>query len=111
MPWASRSADARDHCSISRLSPRLCLDLSRVDDVARQVNAPVVDERQDGARNDAPGRAHAEWNERLQGHHLRGLISRPEGRIVEKLQIGEIGERILRLPHEGPRILGERGRP
>ena len=48
MPWSRRSADARDHCSISRLSPRLCLDLSRVDDGARQVNAPVVDERQDG---------------------------------------------------------------
>ena len=76
MPWSSRSADARDHCPISRLSPRLCLDLSRVDDGARQVNAPVVDERQDGGHP----RGHAAHLFGLLGWHLseKGLRQLPK---------------------------------
>src|ERR1700722_10636574 len=76
MPWASRSTDARDYCLLSRLSPHLCLDLSRVDDVARQVNSPVVDKRQDGGHP----RGHAAHLFGLLGWHLseKGLRQLPE---------------------------------
>ena len=60
----------------SQASPRLWLDLRRVDGGARQVNAPVVDKRQDGGHP----RGHAAHLFGLLGWHLseKGLGQLPE---------------------------------
>ena len=72
--------------------------------------ARLIDQRQDGARDDAPLRAHAERNERLKGHRLGGLTARRKTQVyvVVKLQVGEVRERVLGQLHERLAGLGHR---